>query len=461
MRNCQVVASALSAFGITVSAAVAQWGQIQTVNPPTERSDPLLFYDLFNTRTLMFGGNVTNEFWSLSGGAWTQLTPAVLPGARRYQAISTDTLTGEVWMYGGQDTSSSNALDETWLWNGSAWQLLAPANSAGGHAFHGMAYDMARGVSVVFGGRRNLFNPNQVLSETWEFASGTWTQRFPVTSPPALLDPAVSYHPALGQVMLFGGEDANGQGSDRTWLFDGTDWTEINTTGVRPSPRTQARLVPILSRNIAVLFGGRDAVTFDILNDTWEHDGTSWRQVTNVYGGIYPPRSNFGVAHDLVRDRIVAFGGKTANQALRNDTWEYGAQWQPYGNGCAGSAGVPVFTGVDLPRLGATATATIDNVPPAIPFAFVAVGLSRTQWAFGSLPALLTGFGMPGCRTYTSADLLAYAPATAGVATWSWNVPLQPLFVGEPFYLQGITFDPGINALGLAVSNASTLVIGW
>ena len=28
-------------------------------------------------------------------------------------------------------------------------------------------------------------------------------------------------------------------------------------------------------------------------------------------------------------------------------------------------------------------------MPPAIPFAFVAVGLSRTQWAFGNLPMLL------------------------------------------------------------------------
>ncbi|MDX1741597.1 MAG: hypothetical protein R3178_09900, partial [Rhodothermales bacterium] len=37
--------------------------------------------------------------------------------------------------------------------------------------------------------------------------------------------------------------------------------------------------------------------------------------------------------------------------------------------GCTGSAGAPTFTGVDLPRLGQTATAELSNVPPAAPVA--------------------------------------------------------------------------------------------
>jgi hypothetical protein len=201
-------------------------------------------------------------------------------------------------------------------------------------------------------------------------------------------------------------------------------------------------------------------VTLNILNDTWEHDGQQWREVTNVYGGIYPPRADFAMAHDLVQDRLVSFGGKIANQGLRNDTWEYGAQWQPFGLGCPGSAGTPTFLPGTLPRINFTATADIGNVPAGIPFAFMAIGLSRTQWALGNLPALLTPLGMPNCRSYTSADLLVSIPASNGIASWSWTVPGQSMFLGTTFYLQGITFDPGINALGLAVSPAATLVIG-
>ena len=80
--------------------------------------------------------------------------------------------------------------------------------------------------------------------------------------------------------------------------------------------------------------------------------------------------------------------------------------------------------------------------------------------ALGSLPALLDGVGMPGCRTYTSADLLVTLPASNGIATWTWNVPMQSILLGEALFMQGVTFDPGINALGLAVSPAATMVIG-
>jgi hypothetical protein len=440
----------------------AQWGPVQSATPPSARSEALLAYDLFGSRMLMLGGNFTDEFWSLENNTWTQLTPAVLPTARRRGNIGVDTFNSRILLYGGQDGISNTALDDTWQWDGSVWQQLAPSSTPGGLMWHGMAFDGTRNVTVVFGGRRNLWNPNEYLDETWTYSAtlDRWTQVFSVLSPQPVLRPAMCFHPLTGQVITFGGENAMGIGTGETWTFDGSQWTQINTTGVTPPPRTGGQLAANFNRSVAVLFGGRDPVTFEILNDTWEHDGTEWREVSNVYGGIYPPRADFAMAHDLVRDRLVSFGGVLANNGLRNDTWEYGAQWQPFGLGCPGSAGIPTFTPGALPRIGGTATAEIGNVPAGIPFAFMAVGLSRTQWSLGSLPALLSGVGMPNCRTYTSADLLVGIPASNGIATWSWDVPGLSMFLGEVFYLQGITFDPGINPLGLAVSPAATLVIG-
>lgn len=460
MRTATILASAVL---VTGTAASAQWGPSQPATPPAARSEALLFYDLFNDQTLLFGGNSTNEFWSLDNNTWTQLTPAVLPPAQRRGNISVNTFSGEVVLYGGQGLSGGSApLDETWLWNGFTWQNMQPSLTPNGLIWHAMAYDDLRDITVVYGGRRNLWNPNEYLNETWEYSRllNQWIQAGPLNTPGQMLRPAMCFHPVLSQLILFGGELDTGVGSDATWTYDGVDWTQINTTGTKPPPRMGAQMLVNYNRNVVVLFGGRDPVTFDILNDTWEHDGTNWREITNVYGGIYPPRADFAMAHDLVRDRLICFGGRIANNGLRNDTWEYGAHWQPFGMGCAGSAGTPTLTPGALPILGQTATADIGNVPPSVPFAFMAVGLSRTQWALGNLPALLTSIGMPNCRSYTSADLLAYVPATAGVASWSWNVPSQSIFLGEAFYLQGVTFDPGINALGLAVSPAATLVIG-
>lgn len=456
--------SLFAAVTLIAGAAVlpAQWGPVPTTNTPSARSLPLLAFDLAGPRTLMFGGSASNEFWSLAGGIWTQLTPAVLPGPRMRANLATDPLTGHILLYGGIGgaTSSQFALDESWLWDGSNWQLLAPLNSPGGRARHAMAYDFGRQATVLFGGRFDLWAPNQALDQTWEYANGTWTQITTFLQPSGRVDAAMAHHPGLAAVLLFGGQDSTGAANDDTWIYDGVDWTPINTTGPRPPARVGAALVPVLGRNLCVLFGGRDPATMQILNDTWEHDGVGWTQVNNVYGGVYPPRADFGVTHDFVRDRLVTFGGVIANGSLRDDTWEFGAQFQPFGQGCAGSAGVPTLVGGELARLGSTATATLGNLPPNSPFAFVAVGLSRAQWSLGSLPMLLTSLGMPNCRTYTSADLLAVVPANAGTATWSWNVPAAGRFLGTPFHLQGVSWDPGWNALGLTMSNAATLVVG-
>ncbi|HEX6810153.1 MAG TPA: hypothetical protein VF384_00895 [Planctomycetota bacterium] len=457
--NSFVLAAALAT--ITTALLPAQWGPLVTNGAPAPRTRALMSFDLTSNRTLLFGGNWTNEFWSLSNGVWTQLTPAVLPSARARANLATNPLTGEFLLYGGDDGSSQFANDETWLWNGTSWQQQSPATTPGGFARHAMAYDLVRNVHVLFGGRRNSWVPSQAYDETWEFAAGNWTHVITTHSPPALTDAAMAFHPGLQQTLLFGGMRTSQSASDETWVYDGTSWTQINTTGVRPPARVGACFVPSLTRGVCVLFGGRDPLTMEILNDTWEHDGTNWIHVNNVYGGIYPPRAEVGVAHDFVRDRLVAFGGVTANNEVRDDTWEYGAQFQPFGMGCAGSAGVPALVGGLPAKPGATCTADITNLPLGSPFALMALGLSRTQWAGGSLPVLLTPLGMPNCRSYTSLDQLLVVPASGGTATWTWDVPALPGLVGQALYVQGVSWDPGVNALGLTMSNAATLVIGW
>lgn len=458
IRSATTIALAIACHCAPVAA---QWGPSQPASPPSPRSEALMAYDLFSNRMLLIGGNWTDEFWSLSNNTWTQLTPNTLPPGRRRGNISVDTFSGEVFLYGGQDGQSTTAMDDLWQWNGTDWTQLNPTGTPGGLMWHGMAYDAIRNVTVTFGGRRDIWNQMSYLDETWEYshALNQWSQAFTFNSPPPATATALSYHPALQQIVAFGGKTGQSTAAGQTWTFDGTDWTQINTTGTNPPARSGANLLVNYSRNVLVLVGGRDP-NGAILNDTWEHDGTQWREITNVYGGIYPPRAEMAMAHDLTQDRLVSFGGKVANNGLRNDTWEYGAHWQPFGLGCAGSNGTPTIIPGQRPRLGNTATLQIGNNPTTSTFAFLAMGLSRTQWALGSLPALLDGIGMPGCRTYTSADLLVTIPASNGLATWTWNVPMQSILLGEALYMQGVTFDPGINAMGLAVSPAATMVVG-
>jgi hypothetical protein len=233
------------AFALAVSGAVmpAQWGAVTTTTAPSPRAGALLAHDPVGNRTLLFGGNWANDFWSLANGTWTQLTPAVLPGPRARADLAADPLSGTIVLYGGDDGVGQFAVDETWSFSGGVWQQLAPATTPLGLARHAMAFDIVRQIVVLFGGRSNSWAPNQAFADTWEFANGTWQLATPLQSPPALRDHAMAWHPGRQQVLLFGGIDTSGQPSDQTWAYDGVTWVQLNLTGTLPPARTMRAVV--------------------------------------------------------------------------------------------------------------------------------------------------------------------------------------------------------------------------
>ncbi|MBL9076908.1 MAG: hypothetical protein JNL08_05360 [Planctomycetes bacterium] len=443
----------------TAAALPAQWGFVTTAQPPGDRAGASMVFDVATNRMLLFGGNATSELWSFANGGWTQLTPSTTPSPRARCTLANDPIGGQVLLYGGLG-GSQFALDDTWTWTGTDWQQVSAAATPGGLYRHAMAFDGARQVFVVYGGRYNSWMPGQALAGTYEFANGTWTTMLPVTSPPGLVDAAMAYLYTQGVMVLFGGEDPSSTAIGDTWLYDGTTWTQFVGSGPQPPARVAARMVPVLSRGVVMLSGGLDPVTMQIFNDTWEFDGTTWREVTGVYAGMYPPRHDFAMAHDIVRDRVVAFGGEIQNGGLRSDTWEYGAQFQPFGLSCLGSAGAPQLALGALPRIGTTCVVDLQNLVPTMPVAAMAVGLSRTQWPLGNLPALLTPLGMTGCRAYTSAELIVPLVASAGTASWSFTFPTSASLFGDTYHLQGLSLDPNWNPAWLVTSNAATLIVG-
>jgi len=95
-----------------------------------------------------------------------------------------------------------------------------------------MAYDSAHGQVVSFGGENAN---NGLYNDTWVWDGANWTQKFPQNSPPAREAHAMAYDSVHGQVVLFGG---NGEASllgpgyfSDTWVWDGSNWT-------KPSPQT-------------------------------------------------------------------------------------------------------------------------------------------------------------------------------------------------------------------------------
>jgi hypothetical protein len=172
-----------------------------------------------------------------------------------------------------------------------------------------MAYDSARGVTVLFGG-----NPGFVASsETWEWNGIAWSQRR-VSGPPARGYHAMAYDSARRVTVLFGGSDNDGNNLRDTWEWNGSAWTRRSTTG--PSARSSHAMIFDAARGVTVLFGG--TTNQGSTNaETWEWNGTTWTRRT----GTGPSRRFLhAMAYDSERGATVLFGGNTP--PANPETWE-------------------------------------------------------------------------------------------------------------------------------------------
>ena len=101
-----------------------------------------------------------------------------------------DSARGVLVLFGGfywnPDTGDIVLLGDTWEYDGVNWVQRSPASNPSARYYHAMAYDSARGVTVLFGGH----DTRDRLNDTWEWDGTNWTQRFPATKPTTRRGPA-------------------------------------------------------------------------------------------------------------------------------------------------------------------------------------------------------------------------------------------------------------------------------
>jgi hypothetical protein len=62
---------------------------------------------------------------------------------------------------------------ETWTWDGASWSRRLPSDAPSPRSSHTMAYDVARRVTVLFGGTATFL---EAFDDTWVLAGRTWQQ---------------------------------------------------------------------------------------------------------------------------------------------------------------------------------------------------------------------------------------------------------------------------------------------
>ncbi len=202
------------------------WTQRTPAVSPGARYFAAVAFDADRKSVVMFGGSDRGrtefgETWEWDGNNWTKYSAAVSPSARADAPMVCDSARRVCLIFSGD---RGEFPSDTWERRGSDWARATPASSPPGRGGSAMAFDSRRGVAVLFGGHDGP-PPAAWRADTWEWDGQTWSQRTGQVAPPARIASAIAYDAARGVTVLFGGAGISGPLGD-TWEWDGKAWAQ-------------------------------------------------------------------------------------------------------------------------------------------------------------------------------------------------------------------------------------------
>ena len=183
-----------------------------------------------------------------------------------------------------------------------------------------LVYDLLNARTLMFGGS---------AADTWSWDGAHWTQLQPAHSPPQNSRRSMVYDMTRGTAVLYGGTSLSSTSfvaNDDTWEWNGSDWTQVFPTST-PGGLANHGMSYDLLRSRVVLFGGvPNLLSWQPVGATYEYDGTTWTMQSPSTNP--PPRQLPAMAYDLQLGMTVMFGGDDPQVSVFGDTWLYdGTTW--------------------------------------------------------------------------------------------------------------------------------------
>ena len=280
-----------TALNATWAWTGSNWSQLDDANDagctsvcsasPSARHDASFAYDAATSQLLLFGGTngggYLNDTWSWTGTTWSALVPTNSPTIRDGASLAYDGASGQanLVLFGGYN---GTYLQDTWTWSGTNWIALSPLLKPPSRDEAAFGYDTATSQMLLFGG----YNGSD-LADTYSWTGTNWSALSPTTSPPARFGAGTGYSPALGELALFGGQGASATYYGDTWVWTQSgNWAQLSS-----STSPSARVLPAMTFDPAtgqmVLFGGNGA-SYD--SDTWQWSAVAVTAVTTTAGPL-------------------------------------------------------------------------------------------------------------------------------------------------------------------------------
>ena len=339
-----------------VVSAESRWEPIQPDDTnPSARERATMAYDVVRGRVVLFGGDgiridgtrgLLNDTWEWDGRKWFRIMPnGASPPERASAAMAFDPTRGITVLMGGEN-ASGEAMDDTWVWNGTTWtEAQTPSHPSNQRAHAAMAYDKKHGNVVRVGGYRGRENGLGIgTADGWN--GDRWVpESGPCNGPCPLAVLDASATSTYRGLEIFGGLRADGLTNER-WARrrvttssgeELEEWVQIPWERPYdpnlpialpyspPKPRKGAVYVG------GILFGGEGVAsdgTPTLFNDTWY----DWMQDSEIRY-TPPPARAFAASAQSGHD-VLIFGGRGEDRDgdgqpdLLADTWRWNNhQW--------------------------------------------------------------------------------------------------------------------------------------
>jgi hypothetical protein len=242
------------------------WTQAMGGAPPW-RLYGAITYDVARQRIVLFGGSNGSadlqDTWEWNGISWSNPSPPVRPPARRHAAFGHDPMRGVSVLFGGANTA---ILQDTWEWNGTTWtQRVAPSPPVAREQ-SALVFDPVTRRMLLHGGV--AFGPQSIpipLDDTWTWDGVAWQQQFPLTPPPYRLAAAMVSDRHRQRVVLLGGIYAD----PRTWEWNGSQWQADWSPS--PAPRFRFPMAYDGAARRTIVHGGYVGISGGayLVTDTW------------------------------------------------------------------------------------------------------------------------------------------------------------------------------------------------
>lgn len=282
---------------------------------PGPRSLARLEADPTNKVLYLLNGLTDNssfsDFWKYQNGGWQRIVADKTPSCGTpLTAFDTD----RSKLIAVCNDAATLSVSE---WDGTAWTLIEnPKNPPPFRRFAAMVYDQTLKKTVLFGG----WDEANYLNTTWLWDGTNWTE-VKNNRPPARALTMMWFDPILKKTVMYGGigrpnpQDALKRYGDM-WSLGSNGWTEIKPAST-PGTRYGAQVAVDPRNGHTFLFGGLVYESQTVgktvtqkqfyANDMWDWDGTTWKPV--VTNNVPPARENAVMAFDYGRNDFVLFSG--------------------------------------------------------------------------------------------------------------------------------------------------------